>query len=463
MSDQLNTVLRIDAPTDAATSDRFGAALLFCLALALAWAPFWLGGNRPLAWGVNGVVFPALALAFEGAVLFGKRSHAVALAFVGGPAALFFIAIVWVYVQTSLVTPASVAHPIWSLAGEALERPLASSISVNRGESELALTRLLTDASVFWLALQLSRDVRRAHLLLTAIGGIVAAYAAYGLVLAIFFDGVIPFFDAPASVGGVRATFVNRNHFATYAGIGLLTVVALAARGFGEMNRASIARFAMATLAGGVIVAALLGSASRGGVVATGCALAVLMALLARRGLGARLAGAILVATLGLVVGVATYSDGLLLRLSSGGLDSASRLPTYAIVIRSILDNPTLGLGYGAFADAFPLYRDRSIPTVGVWDKAHNTYLEVWQGLGLIFGTALLAALIWLVIRCFAGALYRRRGYAPSTVAAAASTLVGFHALVDFSLQIEAVTLTYMAVLGAGVAQCDSSRRAIGD
>jgi hypothetical protein len=33
---------------------------------------------------------------------------------------------------------------------------------------------------------------------------------------------------------------------------------------------------------------------------------------------------------------------------------------------------------------------------------------------------------------------------------------VGAHALVDFSLQIQAVTLTYMVVLGAGVAQADS-------
>ena len=39
------------------------------------------------------------------------------------------------------------------------------------------------------------------------------------------------------------------------------------------------------------------------------------------------------------------------------------------------------------------------------------------------------------------------------SIAASVSVLVGAHALIDFSLQIQAVALTYMAVLGAGVAQ----------
>ena len=48
-------------------------------------------------------------------------------------------------------------------------------------------------------------------------------------------------------------------------------------------------------------------------------------------------------------------------------------------------------------------------------------------------------------------------------VAAAVSFLVGIHALVDFSLQIQAVALTFMAVLGAGVAQSESSRLELKD
>ena len=45
-------------------------------------------------------------------------------------------------------------------------------------------------------------------------------------------------------------------------------------------------------------------------------------------------------------------------------------------------------------------------------------------------------------------------------IAASVAFLVGFNALVDFSLQIQAVALTFMALLGAGVAQSESSRLA---
>ena len=41
-------------------------------------------------------------------------------------------------------------------------------------------------------------------------------------------------------------------------------------------------------------------------------------------------------------------------------------------------------------------------------------------------------------------------------VAASVALLVGVHALVDFSLQIQAVAITFMTVLGAGVAQSES-------
>ncbi len=48
-------------------------------------------------------------------------------------------------------------------------------------------------------------------------------------------------------------------------------------------------------------------------------------------------------------------------------------------------------------------------------------------------------------------------------VAVACASLVGVHAFVDFSLQIEAVALTFAALLGAGVAQSESSRVLVHD
>jgi O-antigen ligase len=99
------------------------------------------------------------------------------------------------------------------------------------------------------------------------------------------------------------------------------------------------------------------------------------------------------------------------------------------------------------------MFRDDSIGGSFVWDKAHDTYIEIFQGLGLLFGAALIACVVILVWECVKGARTRRRDATIPAIAASVSVLIGINAFVDFSLQIQAVTLTYMAVLGAGVAQ----------
>jgi hypothetical protein len=48
-------------------------------------------------------------------------------------------------------------------------------------------------------------------------------------------------------------------------------------------------------------------------------------------------------------------------------------------------------------------------------------------------------------------------------VAAGVAFLVGIHSLADFSLQIQAIAVTFMALLGAGVAQSKSSRLMLAD
>ena len=63
-----------------------------------------------------------------------------------------------------------------------------------------------------------------------------------------------------------------------------------------------------------------------------------------------------------------------------------------------------LGYGYGTFIDVFPMFRDQSIGIEGVFEFAHNTYLEVLQGLGLVFGSMLIG------LRCSACLQVRQGG-----------------------------------------------------
>lgn len=452
-------------------------ALFWLFVGGLAWAPFWYGGNAPIAWGINAILFPGLAVVYEIATVLPGGRHPIAIRALAVPAGLFAAVVLWVALQTATWAPDWFANPIWSMAADALGKPLAASISVDRDLTALALVRLATAASVFWLAVQLCRDGVRANRLIAAIAAIGWAYAAYGLIA--LKTGQIPWLDIPAPDGRVTSTFVNHNCYATYAGIGLIATAGLLVRlyqwGVAESGswRLRLAAFIDTTggegaglIAGGFVsLVALLLTGSRGGVLSTGAGLAVLGVLALRRG---RRRERRPVAAIAFVLGSVTatlFVFGSLFadNLGERGLADSNRMAVLLLTGRSILDAPLLGFGYGTFGDVFPMYRDRSISIAGAWAQAHDSYIENFQGLGLVFGGMLIAALVLLALRCFRGAIQRQENATVPRVAAGVACLVGVHAAADFSLQMQAVALTFMAVLGAGVGQATSSRIEIGD
>jgi O-antigen ligase len=367
------------------------------------------------------------------------------------------------------------------MAGDALDKPIDGSISVNRDLTTLALLRLITAASVFWMALQLCRDAKRANILLWSVATLGCAYAAYGLFAFALTPGHVLWFKNPYSRGFVTSTFINPNSFVAYAGIGFIAICGLILRlyrhefaGGGGSIRFRVATFIEVTgrkgavLFGGaaVILVALLLTGSRGGILAMGLALLVLGVLTLRprqrQSVEQRLAiiifGAVLVAATFVVFG-----DLVVGKITQQGLRDESRLAVYTIALRSLLGAPILGYGYGTFADVFPMFRDHSVSTWGSWQMAHDTYLELFQGLGLLFGSMLVASVVLLVLRCVKGAMTRQTNETLPCVAASIAFFLGVHALVDFSLQMQAIAITFMAMLGAGVAQSESSRMALGD
>ena len=451
---------------------------IFSLYLAgLAWVPLLYGSNTLFAWGINAVLFPALAALYEISLLPRRKRHAVSLRHILLPAALFAAVVVWILLQTATWVPSSLDNPIWRMAGRALGRRVAGSISVDRDLTDFALLRLLTAASAFWLALQLGRDGRRARLLVGAVAATATLYAVYGIVAAT--AGPFPWLDIPSEGGRVSATFVDRDSFATYAGLGLIALAGHVLRLYGRNGtgsdgwRLSTFSFLEATgkggallfLAGFLLLAALLLSGSRGGVIATFLGL-LLLGLLTRRGSGRLKTGLKAVLVFGsflVAVTAAVFGGSFFGSSARRGLYDRNRMAVYVLTLRSIRDLPWLGYGYGTFADVFPMVRDRSLSVAGIWGQAHDTYLEVFQGLGLLFGSVLILSVVLLVLRCLKGAANRREGVMVPSVAASAALLVGSHALVDFSLQIEAVALTFVSLLGAGVAQSESSRIALED
>jgi hypothetical protein len=455
--------------------------LLWAFIAGLAWCPFWFGSNELIAWGINAVLFPALVVIYEVSLLVRGARHSIAVKHIKAPAALFAAVVIWIFIQSATWTPGWLHHPIWQMSADALDKPLQGSISVNRELTSLALLRLITAASAFWIGLQLCRDAARATLLLWSIAAITCAYAVYGLFVLGIMPGRILWFENPFAHSVVTSTFINPNSFVAYAGIGFLAFCGLILRLYrseftsvGGSIRFRIATFIEVTgqkgtaLLGGafVILVALLLSASRGGIAATMVGLIVLGALtlqLRKKQFAEQREVIIAICAVLVAATFLFFGDLVAGKINQEGFGDQSRMAVYLIAIRSLLNAPLLGYGYGTFADVFPMFRDQSVGIWGKWEMAHNTYLEVFQGLGVLFGSMLVASVVILVLRCVRGVMARQMNETLPCVAASVAFLLGAHALVDFSLQMQAIALTFMALLGAGVAQSASSRRMLAD
>jgi hypothetical protein len=450
-------------------------AFFALLVSGLAWVPFWYGSHALIAWGINAIIFPSLAALYELSLILRGVPRPVAIPRIRLAAALFAAAAVWALVQNATWVPAGWHHPIWQIASDLLGRPVAGSISVDRSLTAVALVRLITAASVFWLALQLSRDVIRARWLIWTVVAISVLYSTVGL----FALGFMPngrVFGELAPSKFVISTFLNQNTYATFAGIGFLAAIGMTLRLYrrhlsrtGHLLRLQIAALidttggkgALPLILAFVLFTGLLLSGSRGGIFATGLGLLVLFGLNMRRGRQSLRYEALPLIFATLVVGALVVgavflglSDVLARRIAADGVyESQGRMDILLVTIRSILNAPLLGFGYGAFSATFPMFHDKSVAVWIFWDMASNTYLEELQGLGLPFGTMLIASVVVLVWDCLKGARTRQRDATIPAIAASVSFLVGAHALVDISLQIQAVTLTYMAILGVGAAQ----------
>jgi O-antigen ligase len=446
----------------------FGAAIL-----GLAWVPFWLGSNREIAWLINAGYFGTLVLLLEAVFLIGRRAHPVALKRVAYPAAIFALICLWVLFQASTWIPAWLENPIYQYGRETFNIDILGSITINRGLTYWALLRLLTQGAVFWLFLQLCRSPQRAHWTVQAVALIGMAYAIYGIVAFFVFPGTILWLTKYAYLDSVTSTFVNRNSYATYVGIGLIAALACTfsayVRSANFVGRSALRRaisFVASTagpagwwLVGSFILGlALVRTGSRGGILASVAGMVALVLLTTMRGRNAIAATASLLGLLAAGVAIFVFGDFFAGRLLELGLNSADRLAVYKLTIVSILDAPWKGFGYGTFEYVFPMYRDNSLSPYGVWDKAHNTYLEIFQGLGIPIATLFFTMLLILVVRVGRAALTRRSSATAALVATSATVIVALHSFVDFSMQIQAVALTWTALLAAGVAQSWSSR-----
>jgi len=441
---------------------------LFLFAIALSPLPF--GANRPWAWNLYILLIALIALSGCLAIVFKRSSMVISLEAVKYPLILALIPIAWSAFQLSDWAPQAWTHPFWQLTAEHLSEQMPGHISLAPEKTESALLRLASYLLVFLISLQFNRQPEYAGLTFKVIAYSGFIYAIYGLIVFLGDFKTILWFEKWAYPSDVTATFVNRNSYATYAGLSLLACFPL----LFEKIQLSLSR-GLSTYIGKqyflenlllrawlpllmtiTIFTALLLSHSRGGFLSTLFAIAeffVVLAFSKKVKTNKTLFGLFLI----LAVAFLTFKysgDVVFRRLDR--LDDEGRLGIYNILMKASAENLWLGVGYGSFENSFRLYQDETFPLYT--DKAHNTYLENIFELGLLPALSLVLAILWIGLKCFIGVWRRHRDWIYPAIGFSATILVGAHAFVDFSFQIPAVTYTYALLMGASLAQAQSSR-----
>jgi hypothetical protein len=435
-------------------------------------SPFPLASNRPGPWSTLALCTGLLLILWAIAALRARnRGASAADRFVVIPALLYLAALGWMLCQSFLPLPGDWQPEALQRSKELLGETAIAGIGLDPGGAWHVLMRLACYAGVFVLAWELGRRRERAQTLLLAIVLAGVAYALYGLIVHLGDYRMVLWYPKTAYGDGLTSTFINRNSYATYAGLGLLCALALM---FGQWRRRQDERrqtlahghahrgealdwsIGLLALAAGLIVSALVLTGSRGGFYALAITLTVAIAMLAMARLlrGRQLVALLALGAVAAVAVLVALGGGLAGRLGTASASvESSRGDIFRPTIAAINARPLTGYGAGSFQGVFEAVNTGELYRQGYSiDKAHNTYLELALEAGIPAAAALVLSAFSFAALCGL-ALLRRKAVRFALAGIGASVLVGAHALVDFSLQMPAVAITYAALLGVCAAQ----------
>lgn len=377
----------------------------------------------------------------------------------------------WVSIQAAPSMPSFLIDPAWQNASKILAASFGGHLSLDPGATLVGLMHLFFYATVFWLTFQLTRRHEQAWTAINALSWMGCAYALYGILVYASGNKWILLLPKWTYMDSLTSTFVNRNSYATFAGLTLLCALASWLRHFKpffELNypfrskvvliiEEMVAKAGLKTFAVLTIAIALLLTASRGGVSASAIGLIVLGLLYFRkRRMDLKQWGMLTIASLiSATIIFSASGNHLAKRLPNEQIDSSFdvRYEIYQTTWDAMMISPLKGTGFGTFEDVFPAFRAADTGVLTHWDKAHNTYLENALELGLPAALLLNVAIALVAFQCLRGAINRKRERLLPALGVAATILVGLHSLVDFSLQIPAVTILYACIMGVAVGQ----------
>ncbi len=439
----------------------------------VALAPLPLASNRPLFWGMIATITAVMLILWGLTTALDEKGVAVSIRKVWPSALLMAVVALWVLIQMAPMPIESLAHPLWAEAAKQLpDHQVSRSISLDPYKTGTSLMRLITYCAIFWLFLQYSRSSEnaKATVMVITIAGFI--YSLYGLV--VYFSGneSILWLKKWAYEDALTSVFVNRNSFATYVGLTLLCSIVLMIEFMSQgMSRAvsgkskvryMLERFTekgwVFVLVVFIITTALLLTHSRAGLISALLGLgtlAIALGLSSTISLKKSVFGAvIIVGLIGVVYSISGEETSERMEdVTLSYQQNRSQLNEQSI--NAIAINPWLGYGYGTYENVAGMFRTEKFHPYA--KAAHNTYLENALELGTPVAIALCLSIALLGVICLNGVLHRKKDVIYPSVGLAATVLIAAHSLVDFSMQIPAVAITYSAIMGAACAQSWSS------
>ncbi len=445
----------------------------YALLTLLVLSPLPFGSNRPWSWSLLSLLIALVTISWCISYFLKEKRMQLHFARIKVPFILFISTLLWAYIQTSTLIPESWGHPLWQMTAQALETEIPARISLAPEQTITASMRLLAYGLVFILAMYYCQKFENAQKLFNwlAVAGFV--YAAYGLVIYLGDFNKILWFEKTSYQKDVTSTIINRNSYATYAGLSLLCLIPNILHQFKQsatygLNsnygkqlfiEALITRAWLPVFMFFTVGTALFLTHSRGGFLSTTLAIITLFSILSiSKKLKSRsLSYAVFAVILMAITLFSISSDKLMERMGQISVEKAERPKVYSATLQGIANNPYLGYGYGSYENSFRLYRTKEIR--GNYDKAHNTYLENLFELGIPAASALFLSIFLITLQCLTGIWNRQRNWIYPAIGFSSTVLVAAHAFVDFSLQIPAIAVIYAAILGAGFAQSFNSKQ----
>lgn len=360
------------------------------------------------------------------------------------------------------------ANPAWETAASIVGESY-SSISIAPWRTIAALPALIVPLFVFANAIILHQGDHDARAFWRNLALFSATLAIIALVRHHLFPQAALFGVIAQEEQSLSGNFYNRNNASAFLALSAFAIFGLLCMQLTEIHLDSVKRrlrelrffdsrryvlvlvYALLFL---ICLIALFLTRSRGGVgFSTLCLMisAIVIVLTyhsASAGLAFRLPLSIAI-LLGSVIAFGIFGGRVVLRAEVDGFDEA-RWCTAKSMLRAISDYPLFGTGFGTFREFFPIYRDIQCGIYGVWERAHNSFLEAYLGLGFPSALFMLACAVALIHALRIGYLERRRFRSVAIVTFGAVVYVMLHSVWDFPLQIHGIAVYFAALTGAG-------------